>query len=190
VGPPPKPEINLYKSKINPIPKTINSVQRPPKDTQSKSKILEVDNQTTATCNTAWSSDNEISDLQSTSRNQMSANHKIRMKQLELILQNSIEDYLEQITNVSHKIQQIEKSNNFLQEEMETIMNTLPRLSTSLQSQNNQLQRTIEDNTDFCRITSESISALQTLQNSTDNKLDHIHSILNKLVYSFEFRKK
>jgi hypothetical protein len=180
--PPTKPEINLYKPKINPIPKAINRVQRPPNDTQSKSKLVEVDNQTTATCNTALSSDNEISDLQSTSRNQMSANHDMRMKQLELILQNSIDDNLEQITNVSHKIQQIEKSNDFLQEEMETIMNTLPRLSTSLQSQNNQLQRTIEDNTDFCRITFESISALQTLQNSTDNRLDHVHSILNKLV--------
>jgi hypothetical protein len=71
------------------------------------------------------------------------------MKQLESLLNQ------EHQTNVTFKIQQVEKSNKFVQQEMESIMATLPQLSTTIQSQNNKLQQTIDENTDFCRVTSE-----------------------------------
>jgi hypothetical protein len=67
------------------------------------------------------------------------------MKQIELLLQTSIHENQEHKTNVTYKIQQAEKLNKFIQQEMETIMATLPQLSTTIQSQNQQLHRT-----DFC----------------------------------------
>jgi hypothetical protein len=54
------------------------------------------------------------------------------MKQLVLLLQTSIQENQEHQTNVVYKIQQVEKSNEFLQQEMETIMTTLPQLSTTI----------------------------------------------------------
>jgi methyl-accepting chemotaxis protein len=132
------------------IPKTIIGGPRPPKETYNASKINNIDSQTTVTTNTLWClSDNGISDLQSNSRNQLSITHKNRMKQLELLLNQ------EHQTNVTYKIQQVKKSNKFVHQEMETIMATVPQLSTKIQSQNHQLQQTIDDNTDFCRVTSE-----------------------------------
>jgi hypothetical protein len=71
------------------------------------------------------------------------------MKQLESLLNQ------EHQTNVTFKIQQVEKSNKFVQQEMESIMATLPQLSTTIQSQNHRLQQTIDENTDFCQVTSE-----------------------------------
>jgi hypothetical protein len=62
------------------------------------------------------------------------------MKQLELLLQTSIHKNQEHQTNVTYKIMQVAKSNNFLQQEMETNMATLPQLLTTIQSQNHQLQ--------------------------------------------------
>jgi hypothetical protein len=129
--PPQQPEIIVYKSTHNSITKTISGVRRPPKEIYS-TKNTEIDNQTTATANTAWSApDNEISNLQSSSMKQNSLNHEIRMKQFKALLQNSIHDNQKQQTNVDFKIQQIEKANSLLQEEMETIMTTLPHLSTT-----------------------------------------------------------
>jgi hypothetical protein len=104
------------------------------------------------------------------------------MRQLETLLQDSIQDNHDQQTNVSFKFQQMEKTNEYLQEEMETIMTTLPHLSTTLQSQNQQLQRTIDDNTDFCRVTSETITNIQHQQSNTDNRLDQIQVIINQLI--------
>jgi hypothetical protein len=71
------------------------------------------------------------------------------MRQLETLLQDSIQENQDQHTNVSFKFQQMENTNEYLQEEMESIMTTLPHLSTTIHSQNQQLQRTIDDNTDF-----------------------------------------
>jgi hypothetical protein len=103
------------------------------------------------------------------------------MKQLETLLQDSIQENQDQHTNATYKFQQIDKTNEFLQEEMETIMSTLPHLSTTIQSHNQQLQRTIDDNTDFCRVTSETITAIQIQQSSTNNRIDQIQIILNQL---------
>jgi signal transduction histidine kinase len=105
------------------------------------------------------------------------------MKQLEFLLQISIADNQEQQSNVTYKIQQVEKSNEYVQQEMETIMATLPQLLSTIQSQNQQLQRTIEDNTDFCRVTTETISTIRHQQSNTDFRIDNIQALLNKLIH-------
>jgi hypothetical protein len=62
-------------------------------------------------------------------------------------------------------------------------MATLPQLSSTIHSQNKQLQSTIEDNTDFCRVISETISTLQHQQSNTDFRIDNIQALLNKLIH-------
>jgi hypothetical protein len=79
--PPIQPDIIFYKTKYNTIPKTIGALQNS-KETYS-SKTVDIDNQTTATSSTVWSSsDNNISDLQSNSLNQSAIHHESRMKQI------------------------------------------------------------------------------------------------------------
>jgi hypothetical protein len=67
---------------------------------------------------------------------------------------------------------------------METIMTTLPHLSTTIKSHNQQLQQTIKENTNFCRVTSKTITTIQHQQSSTENRLDQIQVIINKLIHT------
>jgi hypothetical protein len=74
--PPVQPEISFYKTQYpSPIPRTIRSRPKNHKS-QPFTKQVEIDNQTTATAVTTWSlSQNEISELQTDYRHQLSATH-------------------------------------------------------------------------------------------------------------------
>jgi hypothetical protein len=67
---------------------------------------------------------------------------------------------------------------------MEIIMTTVPQLSTTIKSQNLQLQRTTDDNTDLCRVTSESISTIQLQHSSTENRIEQIQKILYQIIHT------
>jgi hypothetical protein len=88
------------------------------------------------------------------------------MHQLESILQTTIQE-----------------SNEYLQEEMDTIISTIPHLSTKVQKQQQRLTHSIKDNTELCRITSDSIAMLQNNQSITNSRLDNIQTLINTLIH-------
>jgi hypothetical protein len=173
------PDIKFYQNPYKAsIPKTISQRTKFPKLNQDK-QLLDIDNQTVATVNTAWSSSqNETSDLHSDSRQQLSITHEYRMNQLESLLTNNFQEMQEQYDNIKNKIQLIKRSNEYLQQEMGTIIHTLPQLSTNINSQQAQLIQSINENTEFCKITSNHITQLQSYHTMTDVRIYQLQEIV------------
>jgi seryl-tRNA synthetase len=108
--------------------------------TKACTKQMEMDNLTTATAFTAWSSSqNEISDLQTDSRNQLSLTNEHSMQQLESILQANMTEIQLQHGSISKKLIHVDESTEYLQREMDQIMSTLPQILHNISAQQSQL---------------------------------------------------
>jgi uncharacterized protein YhaN len=125
-----------------------------------------LDNQTLATVHTAWSSasNNDISDLQTEYCNQLSLTHDSRMNQLEQLLNSNIQDIEDPYMTIENRIQHIEQSNNYLQEEMNTIMRSLQQLTDTVTAHQTQLLHTLNHNSEFCKVTTNLMKDVQNNQ--------------------------
>jgi hypothetical protein len=65
---------------------------------------------------------------------------------------------------------------------MDTIMATFPQLSKSIKSQQEQLLRSVDDNTEFCKITSTSLREIQANQINADNPIAYLENVVSKLI--------
>jgi hypothetical protein len=88
------PEIKFYsRPQSNTIPKTITGTSKSSKQRYHNKQLTAIDNQTIATANTVWSSSqNEMSDLHSDSKHQLSLTHESRMNQLETLMSTNIQE--------------------------------------------------------------------------------------------------
>jgi hypothetical protein len=66
---------------------------------------------------------------------------------------------------------------------MGTIITTLPQLSKNINAKQSQLIQSLNENTEFCKITSNHITQLQSHQTSTDVRIDQLEEIVSKLIH-------
>jgi hypothetical protein len=130
----------------------------------------ETDNMTLATVHTAWSSSqNDISDLHTDSCNQLSLTYNLRMNQLKQLLSTNFQEIQDQYTNIENRLQHIEQLNSYLREEMNTVMSTLPQLTDKVTAHQTQLLHTLNDNSEFCKLTTNVIKEVQRNQTTSDD---------------------
>jgi uncharacterized protein YhaN len=86
------------------------------------------------------------------------------MNQLEQLLNNNIQDIQDQYYNIENRLQHMEQSNSSLQEEMNTIMNTLPQLSEKVTAHQSQLFHKLNDNFEFCKLTTSIMKDVQNIK--------------------------
>lgn len=183
---PSPPDITFYSNpRQSNIPKSIMGTNKN-NNTSLQNKIqADNDNQTVATVHTAWSSasHNDISDLQTDSRNQLSITHESRMKQLEQLLHTNIQDIKHQYNTIENRLQHIEQSNSFLHEEMNSILVTLPQLTEKVASHQSQLLHTLNDNSEFCKLTTTIMKDVQNNQQISNDWMTKLEDVVFKLIH-------
>jgi predicted nucleic acid-binding Zn-ribbon protein len=182
---PKPPEIKLFPTISRPnIPNTINSNIKYLKIQNQNKQNTENDNQIVATVKTTWSSSkNEISDLNSDSRHQLSLTHNSRMNQLEVLLTTNIQEMNDHYKNIQNRLQLTEPSNEYLQSEMDSIMASLSHLSNNIKSQQSQLLCSVNNNTEFCQITSNTLKEVQSIHQNTNQQISHLEDMVSKLIH-------
>jgi hypothetical protein len=91
------------------------------------------------------------------------------MNQLDQLLSSNIQDIQDHYINIENRLQHIEQSNLYLQEETNTIMSTLPQLTDKVTSHQAQLLYTLNDNSEFCKLITNVIKEVQRNQTTSDD---------------------
>jgi predicted nuclease with TOPRIM domain len=104
------------------------------------------------------------------------------MLQLENLLNHNFQEMHDNYDSINNRLQQIEKSNKYLQEEMGTMVTTLPQLSDNIKAQQAHLIQTLNENTEFCKVTTGRINQIQLHQKSTDIRFEQLEEIVSSLL--------
>jgi hypothetical protein len=181
--PPTKPDIKFISNTRNPtIPQSINGQSISPTypTNQHKKQINDTDNVTTTTSISAWStSQNEISDLHSNSRQtHLSSRHGNRMQIFDKETSTTIKQIMNKLDEINKQLMNLDKSNEYLQEEMQTMATILPKLTTTITQQQALLSNSIEKTREYRTNNSNCIRNIQTQQHEQQQKISQLELIL------------
>jgi predicted RNase H-like nuclease (RuvC/YqgF family) len=94
----------------------------------------------------------------------------------------SIKNMTQQLENITAKLNNLYKSNEYLQEEMQTMATILPKLTTNINQQQALISNSIDESREYRAYNLNCIRAIQLQQSEQNDKITQLKQILHSMV--------